>query len=118
MDNRTINFAEDSQIRDLGVVVGLFSQGQSVEDSPDVKFDKRSKGIWSYCTKIGYTLNLGIIKRRGVNDCNGFLFPKKEYADEHSDWKWQIQVWEIYCNHMIRPGSLKQVLSNEMIKRE
>ena len=116
MGNRTIIFAGDSQIRDLGVAVGLFLQGQSVEDSPDVKFDKRSKGIWSNCTKIGYFESWGHKNRRGVNDYNGYLFPKKEYADEHSDWKWQIQVWEIYCNHMIHQGSLKQVLSNEMIK--
>lgn len=116
LGERTLLFTGDSQIRDLGVAVGLFLQGQSVYDSPDVKFDKRGKSIWENCTKIGYFESWGHKNRRGVNDYNGYLFPKKEFSNEHPDWKWQIQVWEIYCNHMIHQGSLKQVLSNEMMK--
>jgi len=100
----------------LGVAVGLFLQGQSLHNSPDVKFDKRSKTIWDNCTKIGYFESWGHKNRRGVNDYNGYLFPKKEFLDSFPDWKWQVQVWEIYCNHMIHQGSLQDVLSNEMIK--
>ena len=115
LGERTLLFTGDSQIRDLGVAVGLFLQGQTVHEAPDVKFDKRGNLIWENCTKIGYFESWGHKNRRGVNDYNGYLFPKKEILDVHPEWKWQIQVWEIYCNHMIHQGSLRQVLRNEMM---
>jgi len=114
--NKTLLFTGDSQIRDLGVAVGLFLQGQGVHDSPDSKFDKKSEFIWNNCTKIPYFHSWGRKNRRGVNDYNGYLFPKYEFAQSHPDWNWQIQVWEIYCNEMIHTGALEDVLHNRMIR--
>jgi hypothetical protein len=117
LGERTLLFTGDSQIRDLGIAVGLFLQGQTVHDSPDVKFAKRSKLIWENCTQIGYFESWGLKNKNSVNfDHNGYLFPKQEFAVQNPEWKWQIQVWEIYCNRMIHQGNLKEVLSNEMMK--
>jgi hypothetical protein len=115
LHNKTLLFTGDSQIRDLGVAVGLFLQGQTVEYSPDIKFDKRANSIWDNCTMIPYFHSWGKKNRRGVNDYNGYLFPKHELVQQHPDWNWQVQVWEIYCNEMIHAGSLQDVLHNRMM---
>mmetsp|Transcript_26501 Transcript_26501/g.36496 ORF Transcript_26501/g.36496 Transcript_26501/m.36496 type:complete len:333 (-) Transcript_26501:29-1027(-) len=114
--NRTLLFTGDSQIRDIGIGVGLFLQGQNVESSPDFKFDKKSESIWDNCTQIGYFQSWGHKNKGGPDDHNGFLFPKKELAAQNPGWNWQVQVWSIFRNYMIHQGSLKQVLSNEMMK--
>lgn len=114
--NKTLLFTGDSQIRDLGVAVGLFLQGQTVAASPDHKFDKKGDEIWQNCTKIPYFYSWGKKNRRGPNDYNGYLFPKHEFAQKHPDWNWQVQVWEIYANEMIHAGSLEDVLFNRMMR--
>lgn len=114
--NKTLLFTGDSQIRDLGVAVGLFLQGQTVDDSPDTKFDKRGNSIWENCTQIPYFHSWGRKNRRGVNDYNGYLFPKYEFAQQNPDWDWQVQVWEIFCNDMIHSGALADVLFNRMMR--
>ena len=95
--------------------MGLFLQGQTVADSPDIKFDKRANSIWDNCTMIPYFHSWGKKNRRGVNDYNGYLFPKHELVKQHPDWNWQVQVWEIYCNEMIHAGGLEDVLHNRMM---
>lgn len=116
LNNKTLLFTGDSQIRDLGVAVGLFLQGQTVEESHNVKFDKKANSIWDNCTMIPYFHSWGRKNRRGVNDYNGYLFPKYEIAQKHPDWNWQVQVWEIYCNEMIHAGGLADVLHNRMMR--
>lgn len=113
LGDRTLVFIGDSQMRDLGVAVGLFLQGQTVHDSADVKFDKKRELIWQNCTKIGRFKSWGINNRPG--DYNGFLFPKKDFSTEHpEEWKWQVQVWEIF--YMIHQKCVRQVISNMMMK--
>jgi hypothetical protein len=41
LKNKTLSFIGDSQIRDLGVAVGLFLLGETVETASDKKFDKK-----------------------------------------------------------------------------
>lgn len=123
MAGKTLAFIGDSQIRDLGVAVGLFLIGQDIETSPTHKFDKKGDSIWHNCTKIGWFYKWGgdgnpdrDRNRRGKGTYNGYLFPKHEDAVKN-DWNFQVQVWELFCNQKISNGQMDDVLGNKMINQ-
>lgn len=88
--------------------------GETVENSPDSKLDKINRNqLWNNCTKIGHYNSWGTLNRgRHSDDYNGFLFPKKEYLSLHQDWKWQVQVWELYCKRLMYRGKITLLITN------
>jgi len=109
--NRTIAFAGDSIIRDIGIGLAMFLSGEKVEEGLDYKFDKKAEihTHWTNATKIGSFKSWKFNK----DNYNGLLFPKVENQSMH--FEWQIQIWELHCNRYIH-DNLEKVFANKMIK--
>ena len=100
MRNRTLACIGDSMIRNMCMGVGFFLSGQSPEDGGDLSFDERAKKEgydWTHSTKMEH----------------GYILPTTEDAVKNK-WDWQVQVWELHSNSLIREGRVEKVLSNKM----
>lgn len=100
MGNRTLACIGDSMIRNMCMGVGFFLSGHTPETEGDLSFDKKAE-------KEGYDWT------RSVKIENGYILPNKEDA-EKNNWQWQVQVWELHSNSLIREGRVERVLSNKM----
>jgi hypothetical protein len=80
--------------------VAFFLSGKTPQTESDLSFDEKIKreGLgWVNATKIE----------------NGFILPNKQNAENYG-WNWQIQIWELHSNSLIRDGRVEDVLSNRM----
>jgi hypothetical protein len=108
--SRTIACIGDSIIRDMCIGLAMYLSGEKVEEGLDYKFDKKAEihSHYTNATKIG---NFKAWKLNKDN-YNGLLFPK---VDGHTtDWKWQVQVWELHCNMYLHDHHVEDILMNKM----
>lgn len=119
MANRTLACIGDSQIRDLCFAVGRFLSGITVEESPEVKFDKKDREHIPPLAEIIPQQKMWD-PTNVKHDYNGMLFPSKKMRNEKG-WDWQVQIWELYGNHQIqakangsRASHVEDVLNNKM----
>lgn len=100
MKDKVLACIGDSMIRNLCMGVAFFLSGQTPENGGDLSWDRRfeKEGLnWTNSTKVE----------------NGYILPTKENA-EKNNWKWQVQIWELHSNSLIREGRVENVLSNKM----
>ena len=109
--NRTIACIGDSIIRDMCVGLAMYLSGEKVEEGPDFKFDKKAEisSHFTNATKIGDFKSWRLNK----DNYNGILFPMVSNGST-TDWKWQVQIWELHCNRYLHDHHVQDVLMNKM----
>lgn len=106
---RVLGFVGDSQVRDLGVAMGLFLSNTTLPiEYKNVKYDHH--GDISKLTPFGYNIpEVDFWKPNVKNGNNGVFFP----SNPPHDWKWQVQVYELY-NADLNHAHIHDVLWNLM----
>ena len=103
MGSRTLACIGDTMIRNMCMGVAFFLSGKTPQNEDEISFDKKVEkegNGWTNSTKIE----------------NGYILPTQTDAAKN-DWKWQVQVWELHSNSLIRDGRVEDVLSNRMPKK-
>jgi hypothetical protein len=81
--------------------VGFFLSDQTEESMGDEHFDskftKTKNTDWTNSTTMEF----------------GYIMPTEKNAKEKG-WDWQVQIWELHSNSLIREGRVENVLSNKM----
>jgi hypothetical protein len=100
MSNRTLACIGDTMIRNLCMAAGFFLSGKTEDMEESTSFDKKveKEGTgWTRSTKLEHV----------------WILPNEEDKVKN-DWNWQVQVWELHSNSLIREGRVEAVLSNKM----
>ena len=92
VDNRTLTFIGDSQIRDFGIGVSFFLSGMRVSDGVEYKVDKASDYFKPYDHRC--------------YDAHRYIFPLPGDALKHN-YQWQVQCYELYNNLHIKGDPVK-----------
>jgi hypothetical protein len=111
---RTIACVGDSVIRDMCIGLAMYLSNEKVENGADYKYDRKAE-IHSHYTNA---TKIGSFKSWKLNrsNYNGLLFPKTERSD--SEWKWQVQVWELHNTEHMQDHRLEDILMNKMPHEE
>lgn len=110
LGNRTLAFIGDSMIRDIGIGVGLFLQGENVWTVKNSKLDK-VKDINSLGTIID-SFPHWKSNAPGMHK-NGRVMPTPDLK-RRTKFEWQIQIWTLYRNWFHNFGQSNDILSNRM----